>query len=131
MPWPTQDWPTGDPLGADQDAINLALLTAFDNPGGEGGIDAVLVVQDGKLVLEHYKAGYDPDAAHISWSMAKSITGTMIGMLVAAGELDPMAPADVPEWADPSDPATRSPSTTCCTCARACSGTRSTRGRAT
>ena len=96
VPWPTQDWPTGDPVGADQDAINLALLTAFDNPGGEGGIDAVLVVQDGKLVVEHYKAGYDPDAAHISWSMAKSITGTMIGMLVAAGQLDPMAPADVP-----------------------------------
>ena len=104
VPWPTQDWPTGDPVGADQDAINLALLTAFDNPGGAGGIDAVLVVQDGKLVVEHYKAGYDPDAAHISWSMAKSITGTMIGMLVAAGELDPMAPAEVPEWADPSDP---------------------------
>ena len=104
VPWPTQDWPTGDPVGADQDAINLALLTAFDNPGGEGGIDAVLVVQDGKLVVEHYKAGYDPDTAHRSWSMAKSITGTMIGMLVAAGELDPMAPADVPEWADPSDP---------------------------
>jgi CubicO group peptidase (beta-lactamase class C family) len=103
--WPTQDWPTGDPVGADQDAINVALLTAFDNPaGGAGGIDAVLVVQDGKLVVEHYKTGYDPDTAHISWSMAKSITGTMIGMLVAAGLLDPMAPAEVPEWADTSDP---------------------------
>ena len=60
VPWPTQDWPTGDPVGADQDAINLALLTAFDNPSGEGGIDAVLVVQDGKLVRRALQGGLRP-----------------------------------------------------------------------
>ncbi len=105
VPWPTQDWPTADPVDVDQDALNLALLTAFDNTaGGAGGIDAVLVVQGGNLVVEHYKAGYDPDSAHLSWSMAKSITGTMIGMLVDEGKLDPWAPAEVPEWAGADDP---------------------------
>ncbi|MDP4604713.1 MAG: beta-lactamase family protein, partial [Erythrobacter sp.] len=40
----------------------------------------------------------------ISWSMAKTVTGVMIGMLVADGKLSLDQPAPVPLWQRPGDP---------------------------
>ena len=37
-------------------------------------------------------------AAIISWSMAKSITHALVGILVADGRIDPSLPAPVPSW---------------------------------
>lgn len=66
---------------------------------------AVLVLQDGKILYERYGPGYGPGNRFISWSMAKSITATLIGELVAEAKLDLDSPAPVPEWrAKPDDP---------------------------
>jgi CubicO group peptidase (beta-lactamase class C family) len=40
----------------------------------------------------------------LGWSMAKSITSALIGMLVRDGRLRVDAPAPVPEWSKPDDP---------------------------
>ena len=53
---------------------------------------------------ERYADGYGPTTTCHSWSMAKSITQCLAGMLVADGKLDIQAPADVPEWRAPGDP---------------------------
>lgn len=66
---------------------------------------ALIVLQDGKRVYERYAPGYGPGNRFISWSMAKSITSTLIGELVADGRLELDAPAPVPAWhATPGDP---------------------------
>jgi CubicO group peptidase (beta-lactamase class C family) len=66
---------------------------------------AIIVLSDGKRVYERYAPGYGPGNRFISWSMAKSLTSTIIGMLVADGKLRLDAPAPVPAWhKTPGDP---------------------------
>ena len=74
----------------------------------EGETRAVVVLLDGRRVIERYAPGYGPTNRFISWSMAKSITSTLVGQLVAAGRLSLDAPAPVPAWhRDPADPRAR------------------------
>jgi CubicO group peptidase (beta-lactamase class C family) len=103
VPWPTQEWPTGDlPEGVDEAALQAAIDAAFAPREGTGGVEAILAVHGGELVVEEYN-NWDPAAPHPSWSMAKSMTQAMLGILVAEGRLDVFAPAPVPEWTDPAD----------------------------
>jgi CubicO group peptidase (beta-lactamase class C family) len=60
---------------------------------------ALVIVCRGEIAAEVYGPTAGPDTALISWSMAKSFTHAMVGLLVAEGLLDPSAPAPVPEWA--------------------------------
>ncbi|MGI4881443.1 MAG: serine hydrolase domain-containing protein, partial [Janthinobacterium lividum] len=70
-----------------------------------GETRAVVVLQNGTPVIERYAPGYGPGNRFISWSMAKSITSTLLGQLGAAGKLDLDAPAPIPAWhRDPADP---------------------------
>lgn len=102
VPWPTEAWPLGHmPDGVDVAALQGVLDTAFA-PGS--GVDAAVVIQGGRLVLQQYRDGVDPAEPHISWSMAKSITQSMIGILVDEGRLDLWGPAPVDEWSNSDDP---------------------------
>jgi CubicO group peptidase (beta-lactamase class C family) len=65
---------------------------------------AVVVMHRGRIVAERYAPGYGPDSRLISWSMAKSVTGALVGMMVADGLLVLDDPAPVPEWSSPGDP---------------------------
>ena len=88
VPWPTRRWTRGTlerPLRGDVDRI---VGRAFTKPQFEGDtIDAVVAVQGGELVVEEYN-GWDPNEPHVSWSMAKSITQSMVGRLVQEGRID-------------------------------------------
>ncbi len=64
---------------------------------------ALVVMQGGRVVAERYALGYGPDTKLISWSMAKSVTATLVGMMVADGRLALDEPAIVPEWQTPRD----------------------------
>ncbi|MGE5519667.1 MAG: serine hydrolase domain-containing protein [Candidatus Dadabacteria bacterium] len=64
---------------------------------------AVLVVQNGKIIAERYAPGYNKDSRFLGWSMAKSITGTLIGILVKEGKLSLNAPAPLDQWKNPKD----------------------------
>lgn len=63
--------------------------------------DGFLVLQRGKLVAESYAAGQRPETPHIVFSVSKSITGSLAGVLVERGQLDPDAPVTtyIPEAA--------------------------------
>lgn len=76
------------------------LFTASDL----GETRAVIVMADGKIAAERYAEGYGPDTRLVSWSMAKTITAVMIGMLVADGRLRLDESAPVPLWQRPGDP---------------------------
>lgn len=54
-------------------------------------VDAVCVVHDGRIVLEHYVDGMDPTDTHLLMSVSKSLTATLVGVLVGDGVLDPEA----------------------------------------
>ena len=49
----------------------------------------LVVLRAGRLVAEHYSHGYDGNTPHILFSVSKSLTGAMAGILVDKGLLDP------------------------------------------
>ena len=102
-PASTMDWPMGDrlpdtPLPAEIDTVKLrqAVDAAFANPAGLTA--AFVVVHKGRIIAERYGSGANKDMALESWSMGKSITGTLIGRLMNDGAFKLEDPAPVPEW---------------------------------
>ncbi len=77
-----------------------ALFTAPE----AGETRALLIWRDGKPIAERYGPGYDRNTRFISWSMAKSITGVLIGMLVSDGRLRLDESVPIPLWQRPGDP---------------------------
>jgi CubicO group peptidase (beta-lactamase class C family) len=65
---------------------------------------AMLVLDGGCSLIKAYAPGYSDTNRFISWSMAKTITGLLIGALVEDGKLSLNAPAPVAEWHQPGDP---------------------------
>lgn len=83
--------------------LDTAIAPLFEDPA-MAETRALLVMYQGKIIAERYGDGYDEDTRFISWSMAKSFTGALIGFLVADGRLVLDDPAPVPAWQRPGDP---------------------------
>ncbi len=107
-----QPWPLGEagavaklpkPVQAKLDAV---LGTAFDHASFGAGTETtgVVVIADGRIAGERYRDGYGPHVPQRTWSVAKSITGTLIGRAVQMHLLDLNAPAPIPEWQTIGDP---------------------------
>jgi CubicO group peptidase (beta-lactamase class C family) len=110
---PDQPWPLGDggpvdsaSVGVDAQQLENALDDAFAEPAAEPlrNTRAVAVVYDGKLIAERYAPGFGPDMPMLGWSMSKSVTNALVGLLVGQGRLALEDPAPVPEWRSPDDP---------------------------
>ncbi|MGV8996330.1 MAG: serine hydrolase domain-containing protein [Parvibaculaceae bacterium] len=106
--WPTKGWPVGEvPAGTDKSTLKALLEHAFAEhaPADLQETHALVIVQGGKLITEHYWTGFGPDVTCPSWSKAKSITQALVGIAVGDGKIDIHVPADVPEWREtPDDP---------------------------
>lgn len=89
--------------GAPRDQLARQLDDVF-TAENVGETRAVVVMANGKLAAERYGPGYDKDTRFVSWSMAKTVTGVLIGMLVSDGLLALDGPAPVPQWQRPGDP---------------------------
>jgi CubicO group peptidase (beta-lactamase class C family) len=89
--------------GAPKDQLARAIDDLF-TADGIGETRAVVVMANGELAAERYGPGYGPDTRFVSWSMAKTVTAVLIGMLVADGKLALDDPAPVPQWQRPGDP---------------------------
>jgi len=101
VPWPTTSWPRADlDPRVDRAALQELLDRAFGDvePDDLERTNAVVVVQHGAIVAERYRRDVEPDHAFISWSMAKSITSALVGILVRQGRLDISRPIPVKEW---------------------------------
>jgi CubicO group peptidase (beta-lactamase class C family) len=92
----------------DRAALEKLLDHAFarPEPGDLGRTHAVVIVQRGAIVAERYGEGAGPGDAFRSWSMAKSITSALVGILVGQGRLEVARPIPVKEWG-PGDPRAR------------------------
>ncbi len=102
-----QEWPMGDvttPLPKEIDAAKLkqAIDAAFDPP--EGLTAAFVVTWKGRLIGERYGEGITKTTPLESWSMGKSLTATLMGILIKRGVYDLWQSAPVPEWQSPGDP---------------------------
>ena len=96
---------------ADSDGVStLALREAIDpqfETGGEpavGETRAVIVMRGGAVIAERYAPGYGPHSRLLSWSIAKTVTGLLAGILVSDGRLALDDPAPVPAWHQTGDP---------------------------
>lgn len=69
-----------------------------------GETRALMVLAGGRIVAERYGKGYDRSSRLIGWSMSKSVTGVLIGMLVSDGRLRLDESAPVPAWQRAGDP---------------------------
>lgn len=68
------------------------------------GTRAVVILHDGRLVAERYAAGEGIDTPMLGFSMTKSVTNALVGVLVRQGRLDVKAPAPITAWRQAGDP---------------------------
>src|SRR6185369_4360917 len=78
------DWPIGSPAAAGLDAAKLDEAATVAEANGSY---CLLVIRHGALVYERYFAGTDASTPHKSWSLAKSYSGTLVGIAIDRGEL--------------------------------------------
>ncbi len=78
-----------------QEKLNRAIDKSFE--GGKR-TSAVVVVKDGQIIGEKYGEGLDENSLLLGWSMTKSITNAIAGIMVQKGMIDIEKPVDIPEW---------------------------------
>lgn len=61
---------------------------------------AFVVLHEGKVVAERYREGLSAHTRLLSWSMAKSFTNALVGIMSGDGMVDIFAPTGIPEWQD-------------------------------
>ena len=101
-------WPIGDVLDdrpnlteIDQAKVAEAVETIFDP---DAMTAAFVVTYKGQIIAEQYGEGIDMHTPLESWSMSKSLSATLMGVLVQQGEYELFQPAPIPEWQDEGDP---------------------------
>ena len=97
--YPGADWGTAPlPPGTDTRAVGSLTAALLGSPEELGTTLALLVVHDGRIVLEHYGGGTDAATTLVSWSVAKSITHALVGIAVGDGLLSTADSDLFPGW---------------------------------
>ncbi len=109
------DWPTPMDETVDQahrdlifdpEALERAFDEVFTTAAGAPPRNtlAALVLHDGILVAERYADGIAADTPLPGWSMTKSVTATLAGILVDQGRLSVDEAGAIARWRDTDDP---------------------------
>jgi hypothetical protein len=95
-------WPLGDVVPTPP-ATSQTLARAVDRFLVQSpGVYGILVATPDQILFERYAIGGAPDRVTPSWSMNKSMTGTLVGRLINLGWLEGVhVPAPAPAWRDP------------------------------
>lgn len=101
-------WPMGDvlpesaiPEEIDQEKLKAAM-DAFFTDGAMSG--SLAVTYRGQIIAERYDDGIDIHTPLESWSMSKSLSATLLGVLIQQGDYTLEQPAPFPEWQEEGDP---------------------------
>ncbi|SEB05948.1 CubicO group peptidase, beta-lactamase class C family [Flavobacterium gillisiae] len=79
--------------------LNAAVANAFDEKGiVDKRTRSLLVIYKDKIIAEKYDTGFNKDSKILGWSMTKSITATLFGILQKQGKYDINKPAPIVEW---------------------------------
>ena len=98
------DWPMGDvatdsiPEGVNMNQLDAVIDQAFSDTVPSKGTFAVTVVYKGQPIVERYREDMTPETRFLSWSMAKSFTNAIVGILTKEGRLDIDKPLEIEEW---------------------------------
>lgn len=107
IPWPNGDLVSKQKLlkNINVEALEAASEWAFNRESPEQVTLSLLVVHKGQIVHERYAPGVDMSTKTRTWSTAKSIAVTLIGMLVDEGKMEldkPLGFEWLPQEANPS-----------------------------
>lgn len=89
-----------DFAGIDKVSLDKTINDAFQEKDPQNIIRtrAVVVLHNGQILAERYATNIRPETPLLGWSMTKSVTSAMIGLLVKDGKLDIKKPAPISEW---------------------------------
>jgi CubicO group peptidase (beta-lactamase class C family) len=99
-------FPDLNPLQTSLDRSHRELLdTAFDAKtyGEKTLTTSVIIIRDGQVLAERYREGFGPTQGYRTWSTAKSMSATLIGIAAADGLLRIDAPVGLEAWSGPGD----------------------------
>ncbi|HAH23679.1 MAG TPA: hypothetical protein DCL77_07970 [Prolixibacteraceae bacterium] len=96
-------WPMGNRLlnsntGIDQVKLTQVTHKLITENGYGGHAFAFMVIHKGIPVAESYRPEFNPKTRFLSWSMAKSFTNALVGIMVNEGKLNILEPVNLPEW---------------------------------
>ena len=102
-----------DPFNAPETAVPAAdarmiaaMDRAFSDPehGPQQSVQAIVIVHQGRIIAERYATDVGPETPMLSWSVAKSVTNALIGILVREHRTNLTEPAPVAAWSSQEDP---------------------------
>ena len=104
----TTPWPMGDvlptsplPTEVDKAKVEQAINAAFES--AEAQTAAFVVTYKGRIIAERYGEGITKDTPLESWSMGKSLSATILGILIGKGVYTLDQPAPIPQWQGKGD----------------------------
>jgi len=85
----------------DYQKINQLVENAFDKKGEKTKrTRALLIIYKDRIIAEKYDTGFTKNSKILGWSMTKSITATLFGILEKQKGFNIYQPAPIPEWAN-------------------------------
>ncbi|MCG8671405.1 MAG: beta-lactamase family protein [Pseudomonadales bacterium] len=85
--------------GLDYERVEQALTLGFsENREKPKNTTAMLVAYQGSLIAERYGLSVGVDTPLVGWSMTKSLTSTLVGLLSDQDILDVNDPAPIADW---------------------------------
>lgn len=103
IPWPMGDKVPDDAFPKEVDEVEVleAVNEAFESP--DAFTAAFVVTWKGQFLAERHAADIDEDTPLESWSMGKSLSATLMGILMQRGVYTLNQPAPIPEWQGEND----------------------------
>ncbi|BBC71396.1 serine hydrolase [Altererythrobacter sp. B11] len=89
--------------GTDREKLARAVDALFTRDD-LGETRALIVMHAGEVAASRYGEGYGPETPFLGWSMSKTVTGVLIGMMVADGRLRLDESPPIPHWQRAGDP---------------------------
>ncbi len=100
LAYPHGSLPAKDTLFAEINYQNLqtAVNNVFERDEKDGDTRAVLILYKDHLIAEKYSEGFTEETKLLGWSMTKSITATILGILEKQGRVSRDQSSLFPEW---------------------------------
>jgi CubicO group peptidase (beta-lactamase class C family) len=103
----TTAWPMGDRIAPDAaaglDASKLKAVVDAAFAPDDALTQAFVITWKGQIIAERYGSGAGPATPLEGWSMGKSITASLMGVLMQQGAYTLDQPAPIPEWQGAGD----------------------------
>ena len=105
---PRTSWPMGDLMITDEpdESLNMTKIQAAVDAAfapDEALTAALVVTYKGQIIGERYGEGITQNTALESWSMGKSLSATIMGVLMQKGVYTLDQPAPIPQWQEKGD----------------------------